>query len=81
VVGLHRANQRQWIGVKIPRLFHLPALSLHPWRWRQYVSPKSCHLPMKLHSIKTKNITIIHLYCFSRCAISLKLSFLRHGLM
>jgi hypothetical protein len=32
-------------------------VSLQPWRWRQYVSPKRWHLPTSLHGSKTqKNI-------------------------
>jgi hypothetical protein len=38
---------------------HFPALSVQPWRWRQYLSPKRwCYLPTSLHSAKTqKNLS------------------------
>jgi hypothetical protein len=46
---------------------------LLPWRWRQYVSPKSCHLPTSLHSAKTqKNDIISEIHC--RCITSLSYS-------
>jgi hypothetical protein len=34
-----------------------PASLLHCWRWRKYVSPKCCHLPMNLYGAKKQNIT------------------------
>jgi hypothetical protein len=40
-------------------VFHFPALSFQPWRWRQHFYPKRWHRPTKPYSAKTQDISLL----------------------
>jgi hypothetical protein len=42
--------------------------TLHPWRWRQYVSPKRWYLPTSPHGVTTQNNNVTWKQCLSEAS-------------
>jgi hypothetical protein len=50
---------------KCQRFGETYCLHLQPWRWRQYVSPKRCHIPVNVHVLSLSLGLKMETVCFS----------------